>query len=178
LVVGRLFSYFQLGQLEDPEFSIKTAAITTTYPGASAEQVELEVTDRIETKLQEMVELKCIYSNSRPGLSIIKIDIKSEYWSDRLPQVWDVLRKKIADIEPSLPPGAGKPQVGDDFGFASAFAVGQQRRVPYAELNGTSRICEGIECRSGVAVDLWECKRNASTWTFPRATWLGLTPNR
>jgi multidrug efflux pump subunit AcrB len=57
ILIGGTFSYFQLGQLEDPEFSVKTAVITTTYPGASAEQVELEVTDRIETKLQEMVEL-------------------------------------------------------------------------------------------------------------------------
>src|SRR5947209_11348514 len=86
IVVGGTFSYFKLGQLEDPEFSIKTAVITTTYPGASAEQVEPEITDRLETKLQEMVELKAVYSNSRPGLSVIKVDIKSNYWSDRLPQ--------------------------------------------------------------------------------------------
>ncbi|NOR41138.1 MAG: hypothetical protein GQ537_08010, partial [Gammaproteobacteria bacterium] len=81
LIVGGVFSYFQLGQLEDPEFTIKTAAIITSYPGASAEQVELEITDRIETKLQEMSELKQVYSSSRPGLSIIKVDIKNEYWS-------------------------------------------------------------------------------------------------
>jgi multidrug efflux pump subunit AcrB len=123
IVAGGAFSFLQLGQLEDPEFSVKTALITTTYPGASAEEVELEITDRIETKLQEMVELKNVYSNSRPGLSIIKVDIKSQYWSDRLPQVWDVLRKKVADIEPTLPPGAGKPAVGDDFGFVFGFLL-------------------------------------------------------
>ncbi|NLE36964.1 MAG: efflux RND transporter permease subunit, partial [Pirellulaceae bacterium] len=123
ILVGGSLSYLQLGQLEDPEFSVKTAAITTTYPGASAEQVELEVTDRIETKLQEMSELKNVYSNSRPGLSIIKVDIKSQYWSDRLPQVWDVLRKKVSDVEGSLPPGAGKPVVGDDFGNVFGFLL-------------------------------------------------------
>ena len=155
VVAGGLFSYFQLGQLEDPEFSIKTAAVTTTYPGASAEQVELEVTDRIETKLQEMVELKCIYSNSRPGLSIIKLDIKSEYWSDRLPQVWDALRKKIADIEPTLPPGAGKPKIGDDFGFVFGFLLAdQQRRVQLCRI-GTLRQgnAEGIERRARRGAD-------------------------
>ncbi len=57
LVVGGAFSYFQLGQLEDPEFTVKTATVITLYPGASAEEVELEVTDRIETKIQEMPEL-------------------------------------------------------------------------------------------------------------------------
>lgn len=123
VVVAGVFSYFQLGQLEDPEFSVKTASIITTYPGASAEQVELEVTDRIETKLQEMPELKNIYSNSRPGRSIIKVDIKNEYWSDRLPQVWDGLRKKIHDMETTLPPGAGRPKIGNDFGFVFGFLL-------------------------------------------------------
>ena len=60
LVAAGVFCYFQLGQLEDPEFTVKTASVITAYPGASAEQVELEVTDLIETKLQEMPELKNI----------------------------------------------------------------------------------------------------------------------
>jgi multidrug efflux pump subunit AcrB len=123
LIIGGTFSYFQLGQLEDPEFTVKTAAIITGYPGASAEQVELEVTDRIETKLQEMSELKNVYSSSRPGLSLIKVDIKNEYWADRLPQVWDVMRKKIRDIEDTLPPGSGKPQINDDFGYVFGFLL-------------------------------------------------------
>jgi multidrug efflux pump subunit AcrB len=123
LVVG-VFSYFSLGQLEDPEFSVKTAAITVNYPGATAEQVELEVIDLIETKLQEMIELKHIYSMARPGQAIIKVDIKNHYWSDQLPQVWDNLRKKINDIEHQLPPGASKPIVGDDFGFVFGFLLG------------------------------------------------------
>jgi multidrug efflux pump subunit AcrB len=123
LIAAGIGSFFQLGQLEDPEFTVKTGAIITTYPGASAEQVELEVTDRIETALQEMTEVRNIYSNSRPGLSIIKIDIKNEYWSDRLPQVWDHMRKKIGDMQHLLPPGAGTPQIGDDFGFVFGFLM-------------------------------------------------------
>ncbi len=123
VLVGGLFCYFQLGQLEDPEFTVKTAAIVTAYPGASPEQVELEVTDRIETKLQEMAEIKQIYSISRAGLSIIKVDIKDEYWSDRLPQIWDILRSKVRDIEDSLPPGAGRPDIGDDFGNVFGFLL-------------------------------------------------------
>ncbi len=123
VLVGGLFCYFQLGQLEDPEFTVKTAGIITAYPGASPEQVELEVTDRIETKLQEMAEIKQIYSISRAGLSIIKVDIKDEYWSDRLPQIWDILRSKVRDIEDSLPPGAGRPDIGDDFGNVFGFLM-------------------------------------------------------
>jgi multidrug efflux pump subunit AcrB len=158
IVAGGVFSYFQLGQLEDPEFSIKTAAITTTYPGASAEQVELEITDRIETKLQEMVELKNVYSNSRPGLSIIKVDIKSNYWSDRLPQVWDVLRKKVRDVESSLPPGAGEPRVGDDFGNVFGFLLAvSSDGYTYAELERHVRdMRKELSVVPGVArVDLW-----------------------
>jgi multidrug efflux pump subunit AcrB len=82
LVLGGTASFFQLGWLEDPEFTVKTAAITIPYPGATAQEVELEVTDLIETKLQEMVEIKNIYSYSRPGLSIIKVDILPKYWAD------------------------------------------------------------------------------------------------
>lgn len=158
ILAGGTFCYFQLGQLEDPEFSVKTAVITTTYPGASAEQVELEITDRIETKLQEMVELKNVYSNSRPGLSIIKVDIKSNYWSDRLPQVWDVLRKKVADVEPTLPPGAGKPKVGDDFGYVFGFLLAvSSDGYSYAELERCVKdMRKELSVVPGVArVDLW-----------------------
>ena len=183
ILAGGIFSYLQLGQLEDPEFSIKTAAITTTYPGASAEQVELEVTDRIETKLQEMVELKCIYSNSRPGLSIIKIDIKSEYWSDRLPQVWDALRKKIADIEPSLPPGAGKPKIGDDFGFVFGFLLAiSSDGYSYAELERYVKdMRKELSVVRGVArIDLWgvQEKRIYLDVSTAQLSELGLTPEQ
>ena len=158
LVVGGIFSYFQLGQLEDPEFTVKTAAIITTYPGASAEQVELEVTDRIETKLQEMQEVKNIYSNSRAGLSIVKVDIKNEYWSDRLPQVWDIMRKKIRDMEDMLPPGAGSPQINDDFGFVFGFLLAVTGDgYTYAQLEEyVKNIRKELSLVAGVArVDLW-----------------------
>jgi multidrug efflux pump subunit AcrB len=158
ILLGGAFSYFQLGQLEDPEFSVKTALIMTSYPGASAEQVELEVTDRIETKLQEMIELKNVYSNSRAGLSIIKVDIKSNYWADRLPQVWDVLRKKVQDVEPTLPPGAGKPKVGDDFGFVFGFLFAvSSDGFSYSELEHYVRnMRKELSVVPGVArVDFW-----------------------
>ena len=116
-------SFFALGQLEDPEFSVKTAVITTPYPGASPAEVELEVTDRIEIAIQEMPSVKDIYSISRAGLSIVRVDIKEEYWSDRLPQVWDEMRGKIRDIETNLPPGAARPDIGDDFGFVYGFLL-------------------------------------------------------
>jgi multidrug efflux pump subunit AcrB len=125
IVVGGIYSYFQLGQLEDPDFSVKTAAIVTTYPGASAKEVELEVTDRIELAIQQMTQLKNVYSMSRPGFSLIKVDIAPQYWSNVLPQVWDELRKKIRDVRDDFPPGVSTPKIADDYGdvFGMLFAV-------------------------------------------------------
>src|SRR5210317_1768100 len=102
LFVAGIASFFALGQLEDPEYTVKTATITTSYPGASPEEVELEVTDHIELAIQELHELKYVESFSRAGFSLVKVEIRPEYWSDRLPQVWDTLRRKIRDIESTL----------------------------------------------------------------------------
>ena len=123
LLVGGVFSFTKLGQLEDPDFTVKTGMVVTRYPGASAAEVELEVTDRIEKAIQELPQLDSLYSESRAELSLITVDIKAEYWSDRLPQVWDELRKKVRDIHSELPPGAEKPVVMDDFSFVYGFVL-------------------------------------------------------
>ena len=124
LLVGGSISFFALPQLEDPIFTVKTAVILTSYPGASPEEVELEVTDKIEQKIQEMSQIKDIYSVSKAGESYVKVNIKQEYWKDRLPQVWDELRKKMDDVFPKLPPGVKKPHLVDDFGFVYGFVMG------------------------------------------------------
>ena len=124
LLIGGTASFFALPQLEDPNFTVKTAVIITRYPGASPKEVELEVTDRLETAIQQMTQVDNIYSISRAGESYIKVNIKPQYWSNRLPQVWDELRKKISDARPSLPPGVGEPIVGDDFGVDDGARVG------------------------------------------------------
>ena len=93
IVIGGLLSYATLGRLEDPDFTVKTAVIVTQYPGASPLEVELEVTDLLEQSIQEMPQLDMLYSQSRAGLSIVRVDIKEKYWADRLPQVWDELRQ-------------------------------------------------------------------------------------
>jgi multidrug efflux pump subunit AcrB len=163
LALGGIASFFQLGWLEDPEYTVKTAAITVPYPGAAAASVELEVTDLIETKLQEMVELKEVYSYSRPGLAIIKAEILPAYWADELPQVWDVLRKKVRDVEGQLPPGAGPVDVADDFGFVLGFLLAPSSRT-------TRRSCarSSAWCRAWRASTCGEHGTSGSTWTSPR----------
>jgi multidrug efflux pump subunit AcrB len=116
LVAAGIGAFFKLGQLEDPDFTIKVAAVSTLYPGATASEVEQDVTDRIETKLQELKQVDHLESFSRDGLSVIKVFIKPSYTSKDMPQVWDELRRKVGDIAPQLPKGAGPSLVGDDFG--------------------------------------------------------------
>ncbi len=158
VVVGGVFSFFQLGWLEDPDFSVKTAVIVTPYPGASAEEVEEEVTDLLETALQELSQLDELYSLSRPDSSLIRVDIKARYWAEELPQVWDEMRSKIADVTPFLPPGAGPPQIGDDFGFVYGFLMGiTGDGYSYAELEDYAEFLQRqLAVVDGVArVELW-----------------------
>ena len=102
---------------------VKVAVVTTIYPGATAEEVELEVTDRIEKAIQEMPQVKELDSFSRAGMSLVKVIIHPYIASEDLPQIWDELRKKIGDVTGSLPPGVNRPIVGDDFGDVYGFLM-------------------------------------------------------
>jgi multidrug efflux pump subunit AcrB len=115
LGVGAL-SFTTLPRLEDPEFTIKDAIIVTPYPGASAAEVEEEVSDVIERAVQQLGQLKRVQSTSTRGMSSIKATIKDQYDVNTLPQVWDELRRKVNDYQSRLPPGAGPSIVNDDFG--------------------------------------------------------------
>ena len=116
MVVGGAFSFFNLAWLEDPEFTIKDAIIMTPYPGASAAEVEEEVTNVLEKAVQQLGQLKYVESRSSRGRSQIKVKIQDKYDAAALPQVWDELRRKINDAQVHLPPGAGPSVVNDDFG--------------------------------------------------------------
>jgi multidrug efflux pump subunit AcrB len=116
MVVGGLNAYQGLGRLEDPAFTIKTALVITPYPGATAQEVEEEVTDHLEQAVQKLGQLDELESRSEPGLSTLNVDIKKSYDAAALPQVWDELRRKVGDAQRGLPPGAGPSLVVDDFG--------------------------------------------------------------
>ncbi len=116
LGLGGIFAFFDLGQLEDPPFTIKEAMVITSYPGASAQQVEEEVTYPLENQIQQLPWVDKIKSISSPGLSQITVKIKSVYAGNELRQIWDELRRKINDHAPALPPGVHTPWVNDDFG--------------------------------------------------------------
>ncbi len=115
-IFGGIIAYENLGRLEDPEYTIKDAIITTYYPGASANEVAEEVTEKIETAVQQLPELKRVTSISKTGISIVTATIKDQYDKNSLPQIWDELRRKITDIQSQLPPGAQTSIVNDDYG--------------------------------------------------------------
>jgi len=116
LAIGGIWAYSRLGKLEMPEFTIKTALVLTPYPGASAREVEQEVTDTIEIAVQQIPELEKVESISRPGLSMLKVYIEESHKAGEMPQIWDMLRRKVSDVQKDLPPGSGPSQVKDDFG--------------------------------------------------------------
>lgn len=116
-VIGGIVAYMNLGRLEDPEFTIKQALVITPYPGASAEEVAREVTNPLEIACQQMSQLDYIESESSRGQSIISVHIKDRYDKTRIQQVWDELRRKVADAQNQLPPAArGQSVIVDDFG--------------------------------------------------------------
>ncbi len=115
VIIGWI-SFNNLARLEDPEFTIKEAVVITPYPGASAAEVEEEVTNVIEKAAQELGQVNWIESRSSRGFSQIKVRVHDKYDKAALPQVWDELRRKVNDYQPQLPPGAGPSIVNDDFG--------------------------------------------------------------
>lgn len=116
LGVGGIYALLNIGRLEDPLFTIKSAVIVTHYPGASAQQVEEEVTLPLENALQRLPSLDNVTSISGNGLSQITVNIHTRYLADQLPQIWDELRRRVGDASRQFPPGVQAPLVNDDFG--------------------------------------------------------------
>lgn len=125
LVVGGIFSYNGMSKLEDPEIKVKQAMVVTTYPGASAHEVELEVTEPLELSLRSIKGVETVISRSMDDVSIIEVKLKLTVPDDEVEQSWDVLRRKINDTKRALPPGANVPVVRDDFGdvFGMFYAI-------------------------------------------------------
>ncbi|MFH4685693.1 efflux RND transporter permease subunit VmeI [Vibrio diabolicus] len=115
-LIGGIAAFFGLGRLEDPAFTIKDAMVVTSYPGATPQQVEEEVTYPIEKAIQQLTYVDEVNSISSRGLSQITVTMKNNYGPDDLPQIWDELRRKVNDLKGTMPPGVNEPQVIDDFG--------------------------------------------------------------
>lgn len=114
-IVG-IFSYSKLSQSEDPPFTFKVMVVQTYWPGATAEEVSLQVTDRIEKQLMSTGLYDRIAAYSRPGESLVTFVAKDSLKSNQIPDVWYQVRKKIGDIQHQLPSGVQGPFFNDEFG--------------------------------------------------------------
>ncbi|QKZ07402.1 MULTISPECIES: efflux RND transporter permease subunit [Pseudomonas] len=123
LLMG-VFSYLNLGREEDPSFTIKTMVIQTRWPGATQDETLLQVTDRIEKKLEELDSLDYVKSYTRPGESTVFVYLRDTTNGKAIPQIWYQVRKKIDDIRSSFPQGIQGPAFNDEFGdvFGSIYA--------------------------------------------------------
>ncbi|APX15379.1 integral membrane protein, AcrB/AcrD/AcrF family [Phaeobacter inhibens] len=122
---GGIWGFLNLGRLEDPAFTIKQAVVITQYPGASAEQVALEVSEPLESAIQKMGEVKQITSMNQPGLSRIDVEMQDTFDGSELPALWTKLRSEVEDAARDLPEGVSTPFVNDGFGdvFGVFYAV-------------------------------------------------------
>ncbi|MDQ1314235.1 MAG: multidrug efflux pump [Pseudomonadota bacterium] len=123
LLVG-MRSYLHLGQAEDPPFTFKTMLIQAQWPGATAQEVSEQLTERIEKKLQEMPELDFVQSYAKPGETALFVNIKETVRGRDVATAWYQIRKKIGDLKSQLPAGMQGPFFNDEFGdtFGSIYA--------------------------------------------------------
>lgn len=125
LLFGGIWGFSSLGRLEDPAFTIKQAVVITQYPGASAEQVAIEVAEPLEAAIQRMAEVDRVTSQNRPGVSRLDVIVEDTVPGGDLPRIWTELRERITNVQGELPEGAMTPFVDDGFGdvYGIFFAV-------------------------------------------------------
>jgi multidrug efflux pump len=135
MVLGTV-SYFQLGQDEDPPFTFRAMIIRVFWPGATAQQVAEQVTDKIERTLQEVPYADIIRSYSKPGETLVVLQIKDSSRAAEVPNVWYTVRKKVADMRGTLPPGVVGPFFNDEYGdvYGVIYALEADRGYSYAEV--------------------------------------------
>ncbi len=141
LTIGGIMSYDSMSKLEDPAIKVKQAMVVTTYPGASPHEVELQVSDQIEKAIYSMNGVDKVESRSSADLSIVSVHLLTTVPNDEIEQHWDILRRKIADVQKNLPAGASASVVVDDYGdvFGMFYALtsdgySNQELATYAEL--------------------------------------------
>ncbi len=141
LILGGLWAFTQMPKLEDPAICVKQALVVASYPGASAHQVEMEVTDPLEKSIRQMPTIDHIESASYADMTIITVELQPTVKDSELEQQWDLLRRKVNNIKPSLPKGAQVMTVADNFGdvFGMFYALtgdglSDRQLSDYAEL--------------------------------------------
>ncbi len=125
LSIAGALSYTRMGRAEDPSFTIKAMVVTAAWPGATAEEMQRQVTDRLEAKLQELPHLRYIQTYTRPGTAAMTVTVQDTTPVDEIPELWYQVRKKLGDIRHELPRGVVGPFFNDEYGdvFAAVYAL-------------------------------------------------------
>lgn len=173
LTIGGVYSFFTMSKLEDPAITVKQAMVVTAFPGASAWQVEMEVSDVLEKSIRSMGDLDHVESRSMDDVSEILVELSSTVPLDELQQNWDILRRKVANVQSQLPEGAQPSIVLDDFGdvYGMFYAMTSdgfdyQKMMDYAQLvrrtvldiDGVSGVDIYGERQACVNIDIQESK--------------------
>src|SRR6187431_1515689 len=111
-----IYSYFNLGRAEDPSFTIKTMIVNVAWPGATAAEMQTQVADKIEKKLQQLPYLDRIESYSQPSVSFIRVTLTDKTPPSQVKELWYQVRKKVGDVRGDLPPGIVGPNFNDEYG--------------------------------------------------------------
>ncbi|MBR5483164.1 MAG: efflux RND transporter permease subunit [Alistipes sp.] len=115
-IVGGVWAFLQMGKKEDSTFVLKSAVVTCQYDGATPYEVERLISEPLAREMQSMRNIKKVTSESYYGLSKVVVELESSTRAKEIPQLWDELRRKVMNMQPQLPAGAGPIVVNDDFG--------------------------------------------------------------
>lgn len=134
------FSYLNLGRAEDPSFTIKTMVISAVWPGATAEQIQRQVTDPIETKIRTLPRLEWVQSYSRQNVAVVQVNLRDDTPPAEVANLFYEIRKKVGDLRASLPQDLRGPFFNDEYAdvYAAVFMLTapeleQREMLPYAE---------------------------------------------
>ena len=124
LLIGGVWAYGKLGQKEDPEFTFKAMLVRVVWPGASTDDMQLQVTDRVEKKLMEHPDLDFVKSYTKPGETVLIVNLKESVAPKDVANAWYQVRKKLSDIRQQLPSDIRGPFFNDEFGdtFGNIYA--------------------------------------------------------
>ena len=173
LLVGGLIGFNKSGRLEDPEFTIREVKVITFYPGATPAEVEEEVSDLIESAAQKIPQVEWVESESSNGKSEVTVTFFQGIDSESYRQLYDELRRKIADVQFRLPPGAHPSLVNDDFGdvFGIFYAVTGEGFTDKELYDFSEDLQKRLLLVSGVSkVDLWGFPTEVIYVEIPRST--------
>jgi multidrug efflux pump len=115
-ILAGIAAYFQLGREENPAFAFRVMVVQASWPGATAQEVEQQLVDKIERKLQETPHLKAVRSYSKPGEGVVFVELLDDFPAKEVPAVWYQVRKKVNDMRATLPEGTVGPFFNDEFG--------------------------------------------------------------